>query len=96
MKDLYNAQRMMRNMRKMALQKGAIALLDVGSSKITCLILRFDGEVRPSDLVDAQALSSAVGTQGVGPNFARQALVIASGSLAGTTCDEPPTVYLAA
>ena len=41
MKDLYNAQRMMRNMRKMALQKGVIALLDVGSSKITCLIMRF-------------------------------------------------------
>ena len=74
MKDLYNAQRMMRNMRKMALQKGVIALLDVGSSKITCLILRFDGEVRPSDLADVQALSSAAGTHGVGPNFARQPL----------------------
>ncbi|SEK62715.1 cell division protein FtsA [Pacificibacter marinus] len=44
MTDLYAAQRAMRNMRKAAIQRGVIAILDVGTSKIACLILRFDGE----------------------------------------------------
>ena len=43
MTDLYQAQRAMRNMRGAALQRGVIAILDVGTSKIGCLILRFDG-----------------------------------------------------
>ncbi|WP_343082223.1 cell division protein FtsA [Ostreiculturibacter nitratireducens] len=43
MKDLYQSQRAMRAMRKAAMQRGVIAILDVGSSKIACLILRFDG-----------------------------------------------------
>jgi cell division protein FtsA len=42
MTDLYQAQRAMRNVRKTALQRGVIAILDVGTSKIGCLILRFD------------------------------------------------------
>lgn len=44
MTDLYEAQRAMRNMRNAALQRGVIAILDVGTSKIACLVLRFDGE----------------------------------------------------
>lgn len=43
MTDLYDFQRAMRNMRKAAMQRGVIALLDIGSSKIACLVLRFDG-----------------------------------------------------
>ncbi|MBT6524591.1 MAG: cell division protein FtsA, partial [Marinovum sp.] len=43
MMDLYQSQRAMRQMRKAALQKGVIAVLDVGSTKIACLVLRFDG-----------------------------------------------------
>ena len=43
MMDLYQSQRAMRQMRKAALQKGVIAILDVGSTKIACLVLRFDG-----------------------------------------------------
>ncbi|MEA5161338.1 cell division protein FtsA [Cereibacter johrii] len=46
MTDLYQSQRAMRNMRRAAMQRGVIAILDVGSSKITCLILRFDGPDR--------------------------------------------------
>ncbi|MCB5410199.1 cell division protein FtsA [Pseudogemmobacter faecipullorum] len=46
MTDLYQTQRAMRNMRRAAMQRGVIAILDVGSSKIACLILRFDGEAR--------------------------------------------------
>lgn len=43
MTDLYDSQRSMRNMRKIAMQRGVVAILDVGSSKIACLVLRFDG-----------------------------------------------------
>ena len=46
MTDLYQTQRAMRNMRRAAMQRGVIAILDVGTSKIACLILRFDGEAR--------------------------------------------------
>ncbi len=43
MRDLYQAQRAMRNIRKAAMQRGVVAILDVGTSKIACLVLRFDG-----------------------------------------------------
>jgi len=43
MRDLYESQRAMRHMRKAAMQRGVIAILDVGTSKIACLVLRFDG-----------------------------------------------------
>ncbi len=57
MTDLYQSQRAMRNMRRTALQRGVIAILDVGTSKIACLILRFDGleETRDSDGVGSMA-----------------------------------------
>ncbi len=54
MTDLYQSQRAMRNMRRAAMQRGVIAILDIGTSKIACLILRFDGP-------------SAMGDDGVGP-----------------------------
>ncbi len=46
MTDIYRSQRAMRNMRQAAMQRGVVAILDVGTSKIACLILRFDGEAR--------------------------------------------------
>ncbi|MEI6097623.1 MAG: cell division protein FtsA [Alphaproteobacteria bacterium] len=57
MTDLYQSQRAMRNMRKAAMQRGVIAILDVGTSKIACLILRFDGleETREADGVGSMA-----------------------------------------
>ena len=42
-------------MRRAAMQRGVIAILDVGTSKIACLILRFDGPERLRE------------TEGVGP-----------------------------
>ncbi len=48
MKDLYNTQRAMRQMRRAAMARGLIAVLDIGSSKAVCLILRFDGGAMPS------------------------------------------------
>ncbi|MGB0438528.1 MAG: cell division protein FtsA [Paracoccaceae bacterium] len=47
--ELYSSQRAMRNIRKAAMQRGVVAILDVGSSKIACLVLRFDGEVQGAD-----------------------------------------------
>ncbi len=57
MTDLYQSQRAMRNMRRAAMQRGVIAILDVGTSKIACLILRFDGVegTRDSDGVGPMA-----------------------------------------
>lgn len=49
MTDLYHSQRAMRHMRRTAMQRGVIAILDLGSSKVGCLILRFDGPDRPRD-----------------------------------------------
>ena len=46
MTDLYASQRAMRAMRQAAMQRGVVAILDIGSSKIACLILRFDGPER--------------------------------------------------
>lgn len=61
MTDLYQSQRAMRRMRKAAMDRGVIAILDVGSSKIACLVLRFDGpdRFRGGDGVGALAGQSA-------------------------------------
>jgi len=58
MNDLYQAQRAMRVMRKTAIQRGVIAVMDVGSSKVACLILRFDG---PSDISSGEVIGSMAG-----------------------------------
>ena len=58
MTDLYSSQRAMRNIRKAALQRGVIAILDIGSSKIACLILRFDG---PDEFGEADGIGSMAG-----------------------------------
>ena len=42
MSPLYQTQRAMRALRRAALTRGTIALLDVGTSKVACLLLRFD------------------------------------------------------
>ena len=43
MTDLYQSQRAMRALRRAAMQRGVVAILDVGTSKIACLVLNFDG-----------------------------------------------------
>ena len=57
-RDVYESQRAMRQMRKAAMQRGVIAILDVGTSKIACLVLRFDG---PRNLRDADGIGSLAG-----------------------------------
>jgi cell division protein FtsA len=49
MKDLHQSQRAMRNSRQAAIQRGVIAILDVGTSKVACLVLRFDKGLDPAD-----------------------------------------------
>lgn len=58
MRDVYENQRAMRNMRKAAMQRGVIAILDIGTSKIACLVLRFDG---PETFKDADGIGSLAG-----------------------------------
>ncbi len=58
MGDLYSSQRAMRNMRQAAMQRGVIAVLDVGTSKIACLVLRFDG---PETFKGADGVGSLAG-----------------------------------
>ena len=55
MTDLYAKQRAMRNMRRTAMQRRVIAILDVGTSKIACLVLRFDGDAPALDGVGSMA-----------------------------------------
>ncbi len=58
--DLYAKQRAMRNMRQAAMQRGVVAILDVGTSKIACLVLRFDGpEATANDGVGSMAGQSS-------------------------------------
>ncbi len=58
MTELYQQQRAMRAMRRAAMQRGVIAILDIGTSKIGCLVLRFDG---PEQFRDADGVGSLAG-----------------------------------
>lgn len=49
MTDLYQTQRAMRNMRRQAMQRGVIAVLDVGTFKVACLILKFGEQTAPHE-----------------------------------------------
>ena len=49
MNDFYQAQRAMRKGRKAAMQRGVIAILDVGTFKTACLVLRFDEALSSTD-----------------------------------------------
>ena len=66
MNGLYESQRTMRAMRKAALQRGVIAILDVGSTKIGCLILRFDGLQRGEEGEGVGALAGQSGFRVIG------------------------------
>lgn len=53
-RQLYEVQRAMRARRETALRRGVIAILDIGTSKVACLVLQFvpeevgeDGDTRP-------------------------------------------------
>ena len=56
----------MRAMRSAALQRGVIAVLDVGTSKIGCLILKFDGTEANIDGDGVGSLAGQSGFQVIG------------------------------
>ncbi|GGA07864.1 cell division protein FtsA [Neptunicoccus cionae] len=60
MTQLYETQRAMRQRRRAALQRGVVAILDVGTSKIACMILQFD----PSVQMNAQEGMTAMANHG--------------------------------
>lgn len=64
--ELYESQRAMRNMRKAAMQRGVVAILDVGTSKIACLVLRFDGTERLSEVEGIGSLAGQSGFRVIG------------------------------
>ena len=64
--DLYQSQRTMRHMRKLAMQRGVVAILDVGTSKIACLVLRFDGSAKLSDEGEIGSLAGQSGFRVIG------------------------------
>ena len=66
MGDLFQSQRAMRAMRKAAMQRGVVAILDVGSSKIACLVLRFDGVDHIGDMEGIGPLAGQSGFRVIG------------------------------
>jgi len=61
MSEFYETQRAMRAMRKAAIQRGVVAVLDIGSSKVACLVLRFDGT---ESFHEAEGIGSMAGQAG--------------------------------
>ncbi|MCF6271928.1 MAG: cell division protein FtsA [Rhodobacteraceae bacterium] len=52
MNDLFETQREMRQRREAAIKRGVIAVLDVGSYKVSCLVLQFSNEEEPESAAD--------------------------------------------
>ncbi len=61
MTELYHKQRAMRQIRRAALQRGVLAILDIGTAKVVCLVLRFEG---PSRSRDADGVGPMAGQAG--------------------------------
>jgi cell division protein FtsA len=58
MSYLYDTQRAMRQKRKNALQRGLIAILDVGTTKMACMVLQFDGKADEEPRLGAGSLAN--------------------------------------
>ncbi|AVO36711.1 cell division protein FtsA [Pukyongiella litopenaei] len=71
MTELYQTQRAMRQMRRAAMQRGVIAILDIGTTKISCLVLRFDGARPQSDDNSIGALAGQSGFRVIGAKTTR-------------------------
>ena len=63
MNGLYEHQRAMRAMRRAAMTRGVAAILDIGTTKISCLILRFDG---PDDQNGMDGVGAMAGQSNLG------------------------------
>ncbi len=58
--ELYESQRVMRSLRQAAMQRGVVAVLDIGTSKLACLVLRFE----PTQDTPADGVGSLAGQSG--------------------------------
>ncbi|WP_430464569.1 cell division protein FtsA [Tabrizicola sp.] len=66
MTDLYQSQRAMRALRRAAMQRGVVAILDVGTSKIACLVLSFDGTDTLGDYEGVGPMAGQAGFRVIG------------------------------
>ena len=66
MTDLYQSQRAMRALRRAAMHRGVVAILDVGTSKIACLVLSFDGSDPDADLDGVGPMAGQAGFKVIG------------------------------
>ncbi|ETD85371.1 cell division protein FtsA [Rhodobacter capsulatus] len=60
MTEFHKTQRAMRTMRTTAMARGVIALLDIGTSKVSCLVLRFENPEAANDVVTPLFQQSAM------------------------------------
>ena len=66
MTDLYQSQRAMRALRRAAMPRGVVAILDVGTSKIACLVLSFDGTDPDGDFDGVGPMAGQAGFRVIG------------------------------
>ncbi len=71
MKQLHETQRTMRNMRRTAMHRGVVGILDVGTSKIVCLVLRFDGPGKRDEADNVGPMAGQSAFRVVGAAFTR-------------------------
>ncbi|MEM1075242.1 MAG: cell division protein FtsA [Pseudomonadota bacterium] len=86
MTDLYERQRQMRNMRKAAMQRGVVAILDVGTAQVSCLVLRFDGAAPDGEEGEIGSLAGQSGFRVIGAGF-----IQSRGVKFGEICAMPET-----
>lgn len=71
MTDLYQTQRAMRHLRRQAMQRGVIAVLDVGTFKVACLILKFGEQETPREGSGVGAMAGQAAFRVIGAGTTR-------------------------
>ncbi len=71
MTDPYQAQRTMRHMRRAAMQRGVIGILDIGTFKIAALVLRLDPAATPAQGAGVGHLAGQAGFRVIGAGTTR-------------------------
>lgn len=71
MTDPYKAQRTMRHMRRAAMQRGVIGILDIGTFKIAALVLRLDLSATPAQGSGVGQLAGQAGFRVIGAGTTR-------------------------
>lgn len=71
MHDLHQTQRAMRQLREAAVQRGVVAVLDIGTHEMRCLVLRFDGSDPHATGDDIGAMAGQSRFRVIGANSTR-------------------------